>query len=1129
MAAVDATTTVAALTVEAATAVLAGNATGTTAPAAESTKVTATPIKRCYSVTCKCHSHDPEKWRHKCTCYSLTCRRAHYKSYWKHPSLRAMMVRARISCALKEDQLLMPFASFVPRGLQDYLILLRETTRSRWADDVPFGALKTGSVLFADASGFTRLTERLAKKGRKGVEELCQILNSFFTILVDIVHDYGGDIIKFAGDAVCVTWFIGKKPGDSKTIEATAIAAAQCATEIHRKLHGYVALGDCEEPVTLTLHMGIGSGQLTCVHVGGVFKRWEYVVSGPPMGQIAIAEPLAEPGETVLSPEAWKLIEPHATGTPLGDLIDTGRKHPPAEDQYHFIRLDSVDDSAELRPGPAVPPLLTRKHLALLRRYIPAAIQPKVKAGQAAFLAELRKVSVMFVNIDCSNMEIYATSKQQCDQAIDNGQRLMLCIQEAIYFWEGSINKLLVDDKGVLVVCVFGLPPFPHADDPRRAVGAAQMLIENLRKLGDGIHSRIGVTTGTAFAGVIGSTDRREYTVMGDMVNLSARLMQAAAEDSVLVDEATKSVSERWVEYKALEPMELKGKAKKVIPYCPVGRKRNSVKKKADLSLQARSKEHQILQEMISNNHQGTLVLTGERGSGKSALVEAVCRFGSSRKMSVLTGRSKSKNRDTVRSSRASQRRSTRRHRNEAASLADDKHSEHDATTLEHWKTEGPSFSAWSGVISDLVAGSVTPGQSNADCISAMLLPEHKPYAAMLNLVVPELRIEWPPDGLDPSNRHGDFWNLTFVRRVQLLKKMLVHMIEEYAKRFPTLIVLHLQTGTSIQATVDPESWSLAYNVSQLCLSRSTEHPQLIFCVVSRAIINYAPIEFIEIVEVARKHNMLLQLTPLDEQARLEYLRHTLGMSNVHALPEGLVKYVSDIAAGNPKSIEELCTQLRKEHFITVQDGCVKVHVDDFSQVPIPEKMLATAMLLIDNLQPRHQLIVKVATTCEFFSLKMLRDIFPYEEERHYLGHAVKDLVDAGVFLRHTEPMPAEVLEYDPDATVCYSFQSQLFKVQATKLLLDRDRRQFEQQRHKMALANTVRVILKIHQKMQAWLHSTTHDVHPAQAPMATVVPPPITLTTAPPGPKLERKINIVRKGANPRYGSGTSLVEEDC
>ncbi len=57
----------------------------------------------------------------------------------------------------------------------------------------------------------------------------------------------------------------------------------------------------------------------------------------------------------------------------------------------------------------------------------------------------------------------------------------MLEIQRSVYRWEGSINKLLVDDKGLLVLCAMGLPPMPHADDPVRAVGAALHLVEYLK------------------------------------------------------------------------------------------------------------------------------------------------------------------------------------------------------------------------------------------------------------------------------------------------------------------------------------------------------------------------------------------------------------------------------------------------------------------------------------------------------------------------------------------------------------------------------------------------------------------------------------------------------------------------
>ncbi len=74
----------------------------------------------------------------------------------------------------------------------------------------------------------------------------------------------------------------------------------------------------------------------------------------------------------------------------------------------------------------------------------------------------------------------------------------MLEIQRVVYHWEGSINKILFDDKvsyislevykapltrlqGLLVLCALGLPPLPHADDPVRAIGTAIDLVENIK------------------------------------------------------------------------------------------------------------------------------------------------------------------------------------------------------------------------------------------------------------------------------------------------------------------------------------------------------------------------------------------------------------------------------------------------------------------------------------------------------------------------------------------------------------------------------------------------------------------------------------------------------------------------
>src|SRR5688572_13965978 len=65
------------------------------------------------------------------------------------------------------------------------------------------------AVLFADISGFTALAERLAQRGPAGAEELTRLLNDYFGQLIDLVDAHGGEVVKFAGDALLAWWPVG--------------------------------------------------------------------------------------------------------------------------------------------------------------------------------------------------------------------------------------------------------------------------------------------------------------------------------------------------------------------------------------------------------------------------------------------------------------------------------------------------------------------------------------------------------------------------------------------------------------------------------------------------------------------------------------------------------------------------------------------------------------------------------------------------------------------------------------------------------------------------------------------------------------------------------------------------------
>ena len=101
--------------------------------------------------------------------------------------------------------------------------------------------------------------------------------------------------------------------------------------------------------------------------------------------------------------------------------------------------------------------------------------------------------------------------------------------------YQGRLIRMLVDDKGTNLHILFGAPD-KHADDPARGLRCALALQRDPGRPTFVERQRIGVSSGIVFAATIGSPRRREYTVIGNEVNLSARLTGSCPPGEVLVD-----------------------------------------------------------------------------------------------------------------------------------------------------------------------------------------------------------------------------------------------------------------------------------------------------------------------------------------------------------------------------------------------------------------------------------------------------------------------------------------------------------------------------------------------------------------------------------------------------------------
>jgi len=111
-------------------------------------------------------------------------------------------------------------------------------------------------------------------------------------------------------------------------------------------------------------------------------------------------------------------------------------------------------------------------------------------------------------------------SNTATQSGLERIQSVVTTVQKCVYSMEGSLNKLLMDDKGSTLICVWGLSPLSHDDDALRAVMCAISMRKELMSQAINCACNIGISTGVVFAGVVGTSgSRREFSVIGYFFN----------------------------------------------------------------------------------------------------------------------------------------------------------------------------------------------------------------------------------------------------------------------------------------------------------------------------------------------------------------------------------------------------------------------------------------------------------------------------------------------------------------------------------------------------------------------------------------------------------------------------------
>jgi class 3 adenylate cyclase/tetratricopeptide (TPR) repeat protein len=450
--------------------------------------------------------------------------------------------------------------------------------------DAPRARSLDGSLVSVDISGFTALSERLAEKGREGAEELVRTISEIFAALIEVGERHGGDVLKFRGDALLLL-FIG---------DAHAARACGAASDMQWTIEQIGAAATTSSEVELRMSAGVHSGP---VHLFLAERpHRELLVAGGAATRVFELEDLAGASEIVVSaetaaavPEDW-LIEKRA-GAYVLRRLDPSRSAVPPPPDVPGERLDEY-----------VPPSL-RDHLA-------------VASGEA----EHRHVSVAFIKLAGSDAVLEERGPDELLRLLDEVAAAVerACETYGVTWLESDI------DVGAVKLYLTAGAPSSTGDDAEGLLRALRDVIDGC----PGVSLHAGVHRGHVFTGDIGSPSRRTYAVMGDTVNLAARLAAQAGDREIL---ATSDVLDaaRTLYASEREPLLVKGKERAVMAH-HVGRP-TGVREPApgdEMPLVNREREVGLLGEALNaaRLRQFQLVeIVGEPGMGKSRLV-AVAR-----------------------------------------------------------------------------------------------------------------------------------------------------------------------------------------------------------------------------------------------------------------------------------------------------------------------------------------------------------------------------------------------------------------------------------------------------------------------------------------------------------------------
>jgi len=385
------------------------------------------------------------------------------------------------------------------------------------------------AILISDIEGSTPLVASFTSSGPGGLDRLQLFLRQYYSALIESIELYGGVVYQFAGDSILACFERGPREAD----EGLAARALACAQELRSRAVGLGVLEAGDRRQHVRCKFGLALGDCHRLLLGEPLQWLHPVLVGPPITEAVGGEKIAGGGELLVSEALWRALP--------------AREEVERREGYRVVPADHLTEGV----APPIPLTIPRATLARAARLVPPVLAHRVAAGHEDFIGDLREITALFLRFELSG-------GGGLPERIDELNLLYAFVQRESATYGGWLSQTDFTDKGNVLFVIFGAP---NAVERRESLAArfAWMLMRERERFPFLGRLQIGLATGPAYCGNVGSMTRKGYTTIGQVANVAARLMAAVDQPGVTVDEATARQITREYALSRVEGVRLKG------------------------------------------------------------------------------------------------------------------------------------------------------------------------------------------------------------------------------------------------------------------------------------------------------------------------------------------------------------------------------------------------------------------------------------------------------------------------------------------------------------------------------------------------------------------------------------------